>query len=106
MGSYPLMQTGNQYLIVVTDMMSHWVEVKAIHRANTEMITWYLEEKIFPCWGYPEALLMDNGKLLRGHMWRWVCDRFHIKVWTTANYHPWANPMECHNGEIKKVLWM
>ena len=56
MESYPQTQAGNRYVVVVTDMMSRWVEAKAVHKADTDTIIRYLEEELFPRWGYPEAV--------------------------------------------------
>lgn len=104
MGPYPLTRAGNRYIVVVTDMMSRWVEAKAVRKADADTIIRYLEEDVFPRWGYPEALLTDNGKPLTGNKWKQMCEKLHIQPWTTANYHPRANPTERRNGEIKKTL--
>ena len=56
MGPYPLTRAGNRYIIVVTDMMSKWVEAKAVRKADADTIIRYLEEEVFPRWGYPEAV--------------------------------------------------
>ena len=72
MSPYPLTRVGNPYTVMVVDMMPRRVEVKAVQMAETNTIICYLEEDVFICWRYPEALLMDNGNPLMGHKWKHV----------------------------------
>ena len=102
MGPYLLTRAGNRYIVVVTDMMSRWVEAKAVRKADADTIIRYLEEEVFPRWGYPEALLTDNGKLLTGHKWKQMCDKLHIRPWISANYNPRANPVSYTHLDVYK----
>ena len=78
MGPYLLMRAGNRYIVMVTDMMSRWVEAKVVLKADAYTITCYLEEAVFLRLGYPEALPTDNVKLLTGHKWKQICNKLHI----------------------------
>ena len=98
---YPLTRAGNHYIVVVTSMMSRWVEAKAVRKGDADTI---IRCDVFIRWGYPEALLTDNGKPLPCQKWKPMCNKLHIQTCITANYHHRANPIERCNGEIKKAL--
>jgi hypothetical protein len=63
-----------------------------------------LENEVFCRWGYPQAVITDNGTQFRSNRFKRACHRWRIRHWPTANYHPRANPTERRNQEIKKLL--
>ena len=54
------------------EMTLRGMEVKAVCNVDTDTIIHYLEEEVFACWRYPEALLNDNGELHGGHKWKHI----------------------------------
>lgn len=104
MGPYPATERGNRFIIVATDLFSRWVEARPVPRTDTKTVFNFLEDEVFSRWGYPEALLTDNGTSLTSKLWKKLCRERHIAHWTVPVYHPRANPTERRNGEIKKTL--
>lgn len=104
MGPYPRTKRGKQYLLVVTDAFSRWIEAYPLGNATTKKIIQCLEEDFFPRWGYSRAILSDNGPQFTSRQWEESCLRWQTALWTTPTYHPRANPTERRNQDIKKLL--
>ncbi|KAJ3631797.1 hypothetical protein MTP99_012905 [Tenebrio molitor] len=104
MGPYEVTPDGNRYLLVVTDLFSRWVEAFPVKSATARVTTTILEKEVFSRWGYPRAVITDNGSQFRNSVFRRACHRWQVNHWPTANYHPRANTTETRNQEIKKIL--
>ncbi|KAF2895005.1 hypothetical protein ILUMI_11166 [Ignelater luminosus] len=63
-----------------------------------------MEDEVFPRWGYPRAVITDNGPQFIGRQLERACRRWGAEPWYTAVYKPNENPAERRNQEIKKVL--
>ncbi|GLV46454.1 hypothetical protein CBL_21507, partial [Carabus blaptoides fortunei] len=63
-----------------------------------------METEVLPRWGYPRAILSDNGRQFISQEWQNACRRWKCERWTTAIYNPRANPAERRNQEVKKGL--
>ena len=92
------------FILVVTDMFSRWVEAFPIGSSDTTRVIRILEEEVFSRWGDPRAILSDNGPQFISKAWKDACNRWETQHWTTAIYHPRANPAERRKQEIKKGL--
>ena len=104
MGPYPRSSKGRRFILVTTDMFSRWVEAFPIGSSDTTRVIRILEEEVFSRWGYPRAILSDKGPQFISKAWKDACNRWETQHWTTAIYHPRANPVERRNQEIKKGL--
>lgn len=104
MGPYPETRAGNRFIVVAQDIFTKWTEAKAIPKATTRGISQFLREDVFMRFGYPRALLTDNGKQFKGEVWEKLCKDWKVLAYTTPIYHPRANPVERRNQEIKKGL--
>jgi predicted aspartyl protease/transposase InsO family protein len=104
MGPYPTTSRRNKYLLVMTDMFSRWVEAFVMRSATVSAILPYVENQILKRYGYPRAILTDNGTQFDHPRWRTALEKWGIKHWTTAIYMPRCNPTERRNQEIKKGL--
>ncbi len=104
MGPYPLTAKKRRFIFVITDLFSRWTEAFALGSSDASRLTKILEEEVFSRWGYPRAILSDNGPQFTSKAWESACERWEAQLWTTAIYHPQANPTERRNQEIKKGL--
>lgn len=96
-------RAGNRFGIVAQDLFSRWTEVRAVPNASTERITLFLEG-IFQRFGYPMAILTDNGPQFKSRIWETTLRRWQCLQWTTPIYHPRSNPVERRNQDFKKGL--
>ncbi|KAK9693750.1 Integrase zinc binding domain [Popillia japonica] len=60
--------------------------------------------EIFQRFGYPRAILSDNGPQFTSIAWEAALRKWQSLHWTTPIYHPRANPVERRNQELKKGL--
>jgi transposase InsO family protein len=97
MGPYAITREGNKYILVVTDLFTRWVEAFPVKGATTKTTVKLLENEVFCRWGYPQAVITDNGTQFRSNRFKRACHRWRIRHWLTANYHPRANPTERRN---------
>lgn len=104
MGPYTSSTKGNQYLIVVTDVCSKWIEAKPIRNATTSAIVQFLEDDVFSRFGYPRVIISDNGPQFSSQEWTAACRNWKAKHLTTAIYSPWQNQVERRNQCIKDKL--
>ncbi|CAB0035279.1 unnamed protein product [Trichogramma brassicae] len=94
MGPYPTTAKQHRYILVITDLFSRWVETFPVRADATTILLGILEREIFPRWGFPQAILTDNGTQFSSKKWTETLQRWQITPWTTAVYHPRANPTE------------
>jgi hypothetical protein len=104
MGPYERTPAGNRFLLVVTDVFSKWVEAFPMRRATAKATVRALENEVFCRWGYPSAIISDNGTQFTSEEFRRACRRWKTRHWPTALYHPQANPAERRNQELKKLM--
>ena len=104
MGPYQRTTTGNRFVFVVTDLFSRWVEAFPIQRTDTGCLTRLMDAEVFPRYGFPRAILSDNGPQFTSAEWDAALTRWGCLQWTTPIYHPRSNPTERRNQEIKKCL--
>jgi hypothetical protein len=83
MGPYEETPSGNQFLLVVTDIFSKWVEAFPIRRATAKATARALENEVFCRWGYPSAIISDNGTQFTSEEFRRACRRWKTRHWPT-----------------------
>ncbi|XP_018330321.1 uncharacterized protein K02A2.6-like [Agrilus planipennis] len=95
-----------EFLLVVTDIFSRWVECFPISSSTTAIIVRLLEQEVLHRFGFPQAILSDNGSQFASQGWKAACIKWKVRHWSTFVYHPRANPTERRNQEIKTGLRM
>lgn len=104
MGPYTKTTKNNRFVFVITDLFSRWVEAYATAKTESSDVIQILEEEVFTRFGYPKAILSDNGPQFTSIEWDGALRRWGALHWTTPVYHPQANPTERRIQEIKKCL--
>uniref|UniRef100_A0A1X7U411 Integrase catalytic domain-containing protein n=1 Tax=Amphimedon queenslandica TaxID=400682 RepID=A0A1X7U411_AMPQE len=61
MGPLPTTDRGNQYILVVTDLFSKWVEAFPLASTTAETLATVLINQIVCCYGVPQFLHSDQG---------------------------------------------
>jgi hypothetical protein len=90
-GPVPTSQYGEEYILVIQDMLSRWVELAPMKKSDTATIL----DKFMICWvsryGPPQRLLTDRASTFTGAVTAEFCRFFGIdKIHTTA-YRPQGN---------------
>ena len=59
---------GKSYILVCTDYLIKWVEVKAMKHAHDEKVVEFLYEDIFTHYGVPKELVTNQGAQLTSNL--------------------------------------
>ena len=80
-GPFPRGQSGNAYILVVSDYFTRWVEANAIPNQEAMTVANTLVEEFFCRFTMPERQFESNVMLE-------MCKRFYINKTRTTPYHP------------------
>jgi len=87
----PTSSVGHQYIILVTDYFTKWVEAKAIKKTNFEVVCEFIKENILVKFGVPIKLVMDNASYFSSIEIIDFCFEYGITVGHSYDYLPQGN---------------
>ncbi|BFZ02581.1 hypothetical protein BsWGS_05620 [Bradybaena similaris] len=97
-------RNGNQYILTVVDTATRWPEAVALKSVDSESICEALLG-IFSRFGFPDAILSDNGPQFTSALTAQVAKTLGIKQLFCSVYHAQANGLcEKLNGVLKTLL--
>jgi len=102
----PLIQTRNknQYLIVIVDYFTKWVEAEPTETITAMDVIKFLI-KVFSRHGVPQVITTGNGVQFTVDMAKIFLDLYDVYVKFTSTYHPESKGLvENRNKEIGKLL--
>jgi len=102
----PLTKTrnNNQYIIVVVDYFTKWVEAEPTENITSYDVVKFLIN-IFARHGVPQVITTDNGVQFTSDMTKMFLNLYDVYVKFTTTYHPESNGLtENRNKEIGKLL--
>ena len=103
----PLIETprGNQYVLVVVDQFTKWVECYALADQTVERVAITLVSEFIGRFGCPLELHSDQGRNFESRMFKEVYDLLKIVKTRTTPYRPSANgQVERMNRTILQIL--
>ena len=99
------LSNGKSYILVCTDYLTKWVEVKAMKHAHDEKVAEFLYEEIFTRYGVPKELFTNQGAQFTSNLISKLMKQYNIRHLKSGPYHPQANgQVEVTNRELKKIL--
>ncbi len=104
MGPFPRSTHQNQYLLVVVDYFSKWVEVFPMRSAKSTSIVRILIEEIFTRWGTPAFIVSDRGTQFTSNLLDHLCKQWQVTQKLTTAYHPQSNLTERINRNLKTMI--
>ncbi|CAF4311584.1 unnamed protein product [Rotaria magnacalcarata] len=104
MGPFPVTQRQKQYLLVVVDYFTRWVELFPLRTTTSSDIAHILVDEIICRWGCPTYILSDNGPQFVSELFTNICSSLGIRNKTTSNYHPQTNMTERMNRNLKPMI--
>ena len=104
MGPYPPTQRQKQYVLVVVDYFTRWVEIFSLRSTTSSDIARILIDEIVCRWGCPTYILSDNGRQFVSDLFTEICSSLGIATKTTSNYHPQTNLTERVNRNLKPMI--
>ena len=90
-GKIPKSSKGNQYIIVLTDLLSKFVIAKAVSDCTSTTAVKFLVEEVMLKFGIPKEIVTDNGTHFTSSLFDSLTQMMgccHIKI---TPYHPQAN---------------
>jgi len=103
-GPLPRSKAGFQYILVIQDLFTKWVECRALRSATAIKIRETLEDLVISRWGVPKFILTDNGTEFVNKIIKSFAEENKITHTTVPPYHPQANPVEQVNKILKTMI--
>ncbi|XP_073731162.1 retrovirus-related Pol polyprotein from transposon opus [Misgurnus anguillicaudatus] len=104
MGPFPRSSRQNQYLLVIVDYFSKWVEIFPMRSAKSTIISRILIEEIFTRWGTPAYIVSDRGTQFTSNLLHQLCKQWQVTQKLTTAYHPQSNLTERINRNLKVMI--
>ena len=105
MGPLPLTPRGHQYILVVTDLFTKWVEAFPLPNTTATTLATILMNEIVCRFGVPAHLHSDQGANLRSAVVQKLCQLLGIHSTRTSAYHPEGNgQVERFNQTLEAML--
>ena len=96
---------GNEYILVVVDYVSKWVEAVATPHNDAKIVVKFLKKNIFSRFGVPRILISDGGTHFCNNQLRKVLKQYNVTHEIASPYHPQTNGQaEVSNRELQKIL--
>ena len=90
-GPLPKTENGNRFLIVATDHLTRWAEVRAVKKKTAFEVGLFIYEEIILRHGAPCVILSDQGKEFNSSCIQKICQMVRsVKSFTSA-YNPQCN---------------
>ena len=97
---------GNKHVLVITCLLTKWVEVYAMPNERADTICLHVIDWISRH-GCPERLLTDQGRNFESNLFKGLCQDLNIQKQHTTAYHPAGNGgTERVNRDINDILAM
>ena len=104
-GPLPLTKKGNQYVLVLIDHFSRYVELVALKHSNAAGVVDALRDVWMPKHGVPVRLLSDNGTHFANKIVCDFCVNTGVRKIFSTPYHPQGNAVvESFMRTLKKAL--
>jgi len=79
---------GNQYILVVVDYVSKWVEAVALPTNDSKVVVRFLRENIFTRFGTPRAIISDGGSHFYNRQFETLLSKYGVRHKIATPYHP------------------
>ena len=90
MGPFPS-SFGTQYILVVVDYVSKWVEAILSRTNDNKVVVKFLKENIFSCFETPGAIISDNVTHFCNRSFEALMQKYFITHKLSTPYHPQTN---------------
>ena len=96
---------GVQYLLILTNYFSKWIEIEAYVNINDSAVTTFVWKNIICRHGVPYEIVTDNGAQFISHEFEAFCSDWRIKVsYSTPRYPQGNGQAEAANKTILSNL--
>ena len=104
-GPLPVTAQGHQYILVMSDHFTKWVEAVPLANQNTETLARAFVENVVARHGVPVKLLTDQGSNLESELIKEVFRILDVHKLRTSAYHPQTDgQVERFNRTLKTII--
>jgi len=101
---YEISTRGFQYIFVIVDYFSKWVEVFPLRKVSYSKLVQLLQSQIFCRYGIPKVVVNDNATYFTSKFLKSTLNLWGIKHSFIPPYTPQVNLTERVNRTIKKII--
>ena len=95
----------NEYILVVVDYVSKWVEAIPYRSNDRKSIIKFLKENILLYFGIPRAIISDQGTYFCNRSFESLMKKYNITHKIATPYHPQiSGQVKASNRQIKQIL--
>jgi hypothetical protein len=91
MGPLPITKRGHRFIVVATDYLTKFAEVRALKTSVKKKVARFVYERIVTRFGIPLEMVSDNGPQFTSNVWEDLMERLAIKHRFTTMYKPSTN---------------
>jgi transposase InsO family protein len=103
-GPLPRSPQNHNWIFIVEDIATRWVELFALEQATAEECAKVLLNEIILRYGTPRRFISDNGPQFVSSIVQQLTFCLNIRHGLTPVYHPETNPVERRNRDLKTQL--
>jgi len=105
LGPFNTSALGNNYVLVMVDQFSKWVELAALPDQSAMKVAWQFVLHFIVTFGCPLEIFTDQGKNFDSNLFKALCDVLQIAKRRTTPYHPSSNgQVERYNRTILQMI--
>ena len=91
LGPLPRTEAGNEYILMMVDSFTKWVECVPLPSQTAEMTARAAINEFFVRFGYPFEIFTDQGRNFESELFQKVCELLQIHKSRTTPYRPSGN---------------
>lgn len=105
MGRFPTTEGNNQYILVIQDQFSKWVEAYPLPNQTAATIADIVVNEFFSRFGLPLEIHTDQGSNFNSNLFRELCKLLGVFKTRTTPYHPSSNGLvERYNKTLINMI--
>ncbi|CAG2228441.1 unnamed protein product [Mytilus edulis] len=105
LGELPETESGNKYILVVSDYYTKWTESFAMPNMEAKTVAKIIVEEVIVRFGVPHWIHSDQGRQFESLLFQEMCCILNIKKTRTTPYHPKSDGMvERFNKTLATML--
>ena len=105
MGPLPVTNSGNKYILMITDLFTKWVEAFPLKETSSVTLARVMVDEVICRFGVPNSIHSDQGANFCSEVINAMCKMLNIECTQTSAYHPQGNgQVERFNRTIEAML--
>ena len=97
LGPLPKTKKGNEYILMITDHFTKWVECFPLPSQTAEQTAETVVNEFFCRFGCPFEIMTDQGRNFESRLFQSLCTLLEIHKSRTTSYHPESN------GQVERM---